>query len=236
MAVTLEQILSHLQELARKVQHQEVLIQGMKTEAAQRHDIGDNDSDIDVGHKRKERDLDVRQFKECPRFKGDAAEWDNWAHALVMCAHQVPAVMKAMEDVLRQAGNGDDVNTLAIDTHTRDKFRGTLYFCLVSKTDGDAATLVRSVTTKTGGIKCGFGALALLAHRYNPKTPERILHHWGMVIDPPRVKDVRRLQVMVEQWEAKRSKLATEFNEELSETLKTAILVKMLPRDLQDIA
>ena len=37
-------------------------------------------------------------------------------------------------------------------------------------------------------------SLALLAQRYDPWTPGRILQQWGLVLEPGKVKDVRQLQ------------------------------------------
>ena len=80
----------------------------------------------------------------------------------------------------------------------------------------------------------GFAALGMLAKRYNPKTPSRILHALTQVLSPPTVKDVRQAPRMVEEWEAAKGKLKVEFGEELSEVVQIAILTGMLPSDLQD--
>ena len=79
-----------------------------------------------------------------------------------------------------------------------------------------------------------FAALGMLAKRYNPKTPSRILHTMTQVRSPPTVRDVRQAPRMVEEWEAAKGKLKVEFGEELSEVVQIAILTGMLPSDLHD--
>ena len=230
---------NQVQTLMSQLTHHETLIGGLSTRVsqreAQRESRGLDESDDDVMPD-KPKDLDEREFRSCPVFKGETAEWDNWTHVFATCAHKVPGVQRNIEEVLKQSGKVDELNDLVLDRPIMEQYRGAVYHHLVKLTTGEAATLVRTAPLKTGGIKCGFGALALLAQRYNPKTPVRVLHHWGQVIDPPKIKDVRRLQASVEQWDVKRSKLATEYGEVMSEFLQTAIFVKMLPKDLQDIA
>ena len=56
-----------------------------------------------------------------------------------------------------------------------------------------------------------------------------------MVIHPPVVKDIRLLPKAIEDWEAQKSKLGTEFGEPLSDRIATAIFTSMLPKDLQEM-
>ena len=180
-------------------------------------------------------ELDERDFRSCPKFKGELGDWDNWRHSFVMCCYKVPALTNALNEVLRQAGNLKDITELKVETAILEKYRAMVYRFLVATTDGEALTLVRSIVVKGAAVMCGFGALALLSQRYNPKTPGRVLQHWQAVFKPGRVKDVRLLQQCVEQWEAKTAKLTSEYSEVVSDTLCVAILADMLPRDLQDI-
>ena len=82
---------------------------------------------------------------------------------------------------------------------------------------------------------CGFVAYYLLNHRFNPRTPARMLQCLQEGIRPGVVKDVRQLTRAVEDWEAKIHKLRNEFGEELSENIKSAIFVSMLPNEFKDI-
>ena len=82
---------------------------------------------------------------------------------------------------------------------------------------------------------CGFAALCLLSQRLSPKTPARILQYLSVVLSPPPVKDVRLLERAIDEWDSKRFRLKSEFNEEFSDNVCIAILTSMLSRDLQDL-
>ena len=94
--------------------------------------------------------------------------------------------------------------------------------------------MVRSILDKGAGY-CGFAAMHAFNTRFNPKTPTRILQFLSVVVQPPPVKDIRLLAKAVEDWESKKMKLKSEFKEEFTEPVQVAILVSMLPRDLQDM-
>ena len=248
MAATLEQMQSMfatmknefqgmLREMAAKITHHDALIEGLKTQATyQRDDLNEDFDAREHGERgKKEWYLDDRDFKNCPRFKGAQGEWDNWFHAFSNCCYKSPKLQEEMDRIVRKADANTNVDDLDLNAEVRD-YRAALYRHLVNSTEGEAMTIVRRVTEGASGVRCGFGALVLLAQRFNPKTPSRILQHWMDVIQPSKVKDVRKLQIAVEQWETRKGRLATEFGEQLSENLQTAILITMVPRDLQDIA
>ena len=54
------------------------------------------------------------------------------------------------------------------------------------------------------------------------------------VMTPKRVKDVRELTNVVEDWEVKAKNLKTEHDIDLDPRIKVALLTAMLPADLQD--
>ena len=58
---------------------------------------------------------------------------------------------------------------------------------------------------------CGFCAFYALNQRFNPKTPARTLQFLQLVVNPPKVKDIRLLPKAIEDWEAKKSKLHTDL-------------------------
>ena len=193
----------------------------------------------DGEHEGKQRGgvLDDRDFRSCPKFSGDLSGWDSWRHSFCLCCYKVPGLSDVLEDVVRQAAVKTNISELVIDPEIKAKYQNALYRHLAMTTEGEANTVVMSVMHKGDhGALCGFGALALLSQRYNPKTPGRVLQQWALVLEPGRVKDVRVLQAQVEQWEHKRAKSEREFGEKMTDTLSIAILVKMLPRDLQDQA
>ena len=87
-----------------------------------------------------------------------------------MVCGKVPALHEAMEEVLRQAGVCADIAEIRLNQELKERFQLKLYRHLSLMTIGEAHVVVRSIETQKG-TKCGFGALALLSQRLNPKTP-----------------------------------------------------------------
>ena len=83
---------------------------------------------------------------------------------------------------------------------------------MVRTTEDEAKTVVLNQEVKYGK-NCGFTALALLAKRYNPKTPARVLQALMQVSSPAKPKDIRQIPRVVEEWEAAKGKLKIDFGE-----------------------
>ena len=179
--------------------------------------------------------LDDRDFKMVTKFTGDKDSWDNYRRSFLMGFYKIPALHDALVDVIRQAGSVQDPDDVVVDPALRNEYRTWVFRFLSGTTGGEAQTIVYNSSSGGAAVDCGFRALALLAQRFDPRTPGRILQQWGLVLEPGKVKDARHLQRHVESWEAKRNKLTLDYGEQLSDTLSIAILAKMIPRDLQDI-
>ena len=121
-----------------------------------------------------------------------------------------------------------------VDAEILKKFKTELFGIIVQSTTGEANVVVRGVPER-GCLFDGFAAILELNTRFNPHTPTRILQFLTVVVSPPPIKDIRFLAMAIETWEAKRHKLKNEFQEEFSDAVQVAILVSMLPKDLQDV-
>ena len=67
----------------------------------------------------------------------------------------------------------------------------------------------------------------------NPKTPARRLQSFMEVVAVREIKDKREVNSGINTWLRKVAKLQAEFKESLSASLKTALLISMLPKDMQ---
>ena len=54
-------------------------------------------------------------------------------------------------------------------------------------------------------------------------------------MSPGAAKHIREVARMVEEWEVRVVRLEGEFDEKLSEAMKMAILIQMLPKEIQDM-
>ena len=72
--------------------------------------------------------------------------------------------------------------------------------------------------------------------RFKPMNPTRILQQLIGVISPPQVKDLRFVAKAIEDQEALKAKFKTDHDDSLTEQSETAIMLKMMPKELQDMA
>ena len=94
--------------------------------------------------------------------------------------------------------------------------------------------MVRGVADKVKNGMCGFYALKLLAELFNPRGTGRLLLTLGAIIRPG-AKDVRQVGRAVEDWESKVARIEAEFQLNIMASLKVAVLVSMIPKELQEV-
>ena len=80
----------------------------------------------------------------------------------------------------------------------------------------------------------GAEAWRKLAKRFSPTTPMRGMQLLLATLSPGRVKKMEEISGAINKWETKVLALQRDFKENLSEKMKPAILVSMLPKELQD--
>ena len=72
-----------------------------------------------------------------------------------------------------------------------------------------------------------------LSKRYSPTTPMRGMQLMMAAINPGKAKGLEEVAIHIDRREAKVLALSRDFNELLSEKMRAAILISMLPPDLQ---
>ena len=102
-------------------------------------------------------------------------------------------------------------------------------------TIGDASTVVRSAAMGDPG-KSGLWALKQLQTRCNPRTIGRRLKALMGVVAPSPVKSMGEVVRKVEEWELAVKKVEAEYGEAIPVSMQVAVLISMLPKELQDIA
>ena len=78
----------------------------------------------------------------------------------------------------------------------------------------------------------GFEAWRKFSKRYSPTTPMRGMQLMMAAINPGKAKGLEEVAIHIDRWDAK-VLLSRDFNELLSEKMRAAILISMLPPDLQ---
>ena len=112
-----------------------------------------------------------------------------------------------------------------------DKVQGELFGQLCLLTTGEPNTLVRGAE-----MEDGFVAFRKLIERYDAKSPAKMLRMLLGIIRPEPIKSVKEVPRRLEEWEIKLRDFTSEFKEggNLGDGIKTAVLLGMLPKELQD--
>ena len=121
-----------------------------------------------------------------------------------------------------------------LDKELYDKYTGELYGVLCSVTQGEPKNIVRGIVDAYS-MQDGFRALAALNHRYDQRTTATLLQASLEVVGPPSLKGVQEVLVGVPRWEAKVASLFNRHNEKISDQMKLAIFINMLPKEYQDV-
>ena len=140
----------------------------------------------------------------------------------------------AVRDITKAKMEKEDVDTLRFEVSDESyKLNKKLFEVLCGLTTGEANVVVRGTAEKFGN--CGFGALYLLNKRYRPNTHARKIQCLTEVVRPQIIKDSRQMVAAVEMWEGKVGALHRDFDQDLGDGIKTAILISMIPREYQDM-
>ena len=82
----------------------------------------------------------------------------------------------------------------------------------------------------------GFIAFKRLLDRYDGKNPTSMIRKLTEVICPGIIKGVKEVYSSLERWEQKVKEWKVSFGEAISEKITLAIIIGMVPKELQDEA
>ena len=176
-----------------------------------------------------------KQFSQVDKLK-DASDWREWQYQFVVATKAAsPAVGETLDKV--QKLELDEVTATAIDSEvdiededraTMARTKGELFSVLTLWTKGEPNQIVRGVLDQDG-----FVAYKKLYDRYNPRTPASLTAAWREVIRTKKVRDLREADKTLDVWEAKVERLNKEHGETVPVGLKAALLMEMLPDNVQ---
>ena len=178
--------------------------------------------------------LEEKHFRRVDKFDGDMAKFRGWVFDLTVAIGQIDKVLcRDLKDVL-SVKREEEWDPELEHYNTYEKYHSELYGVIVSLTQGEAKGVVKGIVDR-GGNQDGYKALALLAHRYDAHTTANLLRSFMDVASPSAIKGSQGLVKGVHHWEARVGILKSKFGEELSNGIKMAILVGMLPQEYQDM-
>ena len=101
VAAIVQPLQGQLQEQAGRLQQAEALNNSLNTQMAQ---LAAQQQAVPTEFWEREfparGGLDDRDFRSCPKFSGEVADWDNWKHSFLMCFYKVPELHAILMDVI----------------------------------------------------------------------------------------------------------------------------------------
>ena len=184
--------------------------------------------------------LDEKYFRRMEKFGGDASVFRGWLFDLLVAIGQIDSILqRELKDMLKlefEEKNWDPVIDGNVDDELHGKYAGELYAVLCALTTGEAKNIVKSVADQGKDKYDGFKALGLLNKRFDMQTISGTLQQFMEVVSPEGIKKSNDLVSKIHNWEARVVVfLARHEKETLSENMRLAILVGMLPKEYQEI-
>ena len=211
------------------------ILRAIKNEIGKERSSGDRQEDR--GHGGRQLTAKTVAHLKDAKFSGrdGGAGWSNFFEDLLVSLGAVDKdleeAVKEVTDMKKKLDEPDEVK-LTVDKKTWDRYSGELYARLMEITKDDAQKLVRNEGQKSG--RCGLWTLRKMMERYNPKTYMRLLKTLCKVIKPTEAKTTKDVQATIEDWESEVAKLEDEYGEKLNDNIKVAILIAMVPGELQE--
>ena len=115
--------------------------------------------------------------------------------------------------------------------HDDDESRrisGEIFNVIITMMQGEALQLLHNCNFS------GAEAWRRLTRRYSPSTPLRAMNLMLQVINPGQARTPKEIQSKIDRWESQVLAMERDFQEKISSKMKAAIIISMLPNDLQD--
>ena len=149
--------------------------------------------------------FDVRNFHHTKVFDGPAEKWGHWSFSfkrifITMCL----GTAVTMEKIEKETALVDEDVDHEIATDKGRKASAELFNLLCTLTEGEALSIVIATEDRRG-----FLAWQRLHLKYNPKTMARALKLVSQVVNPPKIFDLRDVDMELAKWEDKVKKLGT---------------------------
>ena len=122
----------------------------------------------------------------------------------------------------------EDYSDFIEDDETAARLSGELFHIITTSVSGEALQLVQNCDFS------GAEAWRRLSKRYSPTTPLRAMQLMLQIVHPGRAKTLKDVAHIVDKWEARVHMLERDFKEVISSKMKAAILISILPGDVQD--
>jgi len=182
-----------------------------------------------AAHGPKPQNVDERHFRKLATFGGD--HWKDWAFQFksAMRASSSKAYAMLLWAEQEQVEIEDFLNLEEIETEVEgEQISGQIFNIISTTVKGEALQLMHN---------CGYNgaeAWRRLSKRYSPSTPLRAMQLMLQAVNPGKCRSLKEVPSQLDRWESKVLALERDFKEKMSSKMKSAILISMLPSDLQN--
>jgi hypothetical protein len=184
-------LLNGLQALTAALTHTEQ--ERRQGQQAQGHGGGSGKKQIDDRHLR------------IPDFSGKMEHWQEWSFTFkrMIRSRNIEAY-----DIMTKAENGvEEVDEMLLSLE-QDKISAELYDILCQSCNGDAKSILMNVQDMHG-----IRAWQQMYKKYNPRTVARMIQMLGEVTSPPKIKELKDVDMGMNKWEEKQKTLQRELKE-----------------------
>ena len=205
-------------------------------------EMGSSGGGIGGRGERPQVHLDEKYFRRVDKFDGDPSKYRGWIFELVVALGQVDGDLQKVVERLVM-GKEDVVGKGSVETwRTEDhidremhrKYSSELYGLLVSLTSGEAKGILKGMLDSRMPSD-GFKALVILRRRFDAITTGSLLQAYLEVVAPSGMKNSGEVISGIHKWETKEALLRSRFEESMSDKLKIAIILGMLPKEYQEM-
>ena len=171
------------------------------------------------------RQIDDKHLR-VPEFSGKMEHWQEWSFTFkrMIRSRNIDAY-----DLMTKAENAaEEVDEMQLSLE-QDKISAELYDILCQSCNGDAKSILMNVQDMHG-IK----SWQQMYKKYNPRTVARMIQMLGEVTSPPKIKELKDVDMGMNRWEEKQKTLQREFKESFTPQMKIAIMTNMMPAAIQE--
>ena len=170
--------------------------------------------------------IEDKFYKKIEMWSGEGS-WRDWSFQF---KSSTKMAQQEGHDLLEWAEKEEDIIDDEVDLSTEQtKVSTALFNILGTVVKGEALQILYNSNFS------GAEAWRKLSKRYSPTTPMRGMQLIMAVVNPGKAKKTEEIAAHIDKWETKVLALQRDFKEDLSEKMRSAILVSMLPPNLQEV-
>jgi len=180
-------------------------------------------------HQPRRTTVDEKHYRKLVVFGGE--HWKDWSFQFRSSTRassgEAYDILNWAEKETAEISDFSEMDNL-IDEDVAERLSGELFNVISTTVKGEPLQLLHNCDFN------GAEAWRRLSKRYSPSTPLRAMQLMIQVVNPGKSKNLKDIQSHIDRWEARVLALERDFKETVGSKMKAAILISMLPADLQN--